>query len=190
MTDSIRLARFRAEQEVPGAEAALARIIGARGDIPRDARSARSAPAPQAKTANTAPRVTQDDVNSAYARGVAQGVSQERARVTAVFASDASKGRERMCAKLLTSPKGFSASLIIAELPNLGASRGGSGVGSNVLTQCAMRRAPNPAKAKAASDAWAKIYGEMGAEGAGGSKSTKSASDAWARVYADLSAKG
>jgi hypothetical protein len=188
MTRSIRLARFQAGQEMEGAEAALDRILAERGGGGAlNARTTRPAPASRAKAADTAPRITQSDVNGAYARGVAQGIAQERTRVASVFAADASKGRERMCARLLTSPKGFSASSIIAELPNLGTDRSGSRGGSNVLARTALvRGSGNPAKAKAASDAWDKIHAEMGAEGAGGSKSTKSASAAWDQVYADL----
>ena len=52
-------------------------------------------------------------------KAVAAAVAAERRRVASVFASPASEGRERVCADLLTSARGFSATSICAELPNL-----------------------------------------------------------------------
>lgn len=71
---------------------------------------------------------SQADIDRAIAAGIdreragiaSAAAAQERARITAVFNSDASRGRERMCAKLLSGPRYFSASAIIAELPSLG----------------------------------------------------------------------
>ena len=58
---------------------------------------------------------SQSDVD----RAVAHAVTAERQRVATVFASSASFGRERVCADLLASHKGFSGSAICAELANM-----------------------------------------------------------------------
>ncbi|HVR91455.1 MAG TPA: hypothetical protein VHG29_10230 [Novosphingobium sp.] len=66
--------------------------------------------------------------------------------MASVFASAGSHGRERVCATLLSSPKGFSAARIVAELPTLPTDR---------------EHAAGPARDRAAIDAaWARAYAE------------------------------
>ena len=45
--------------------------------------------------------------------------AEERQRLKTVFASEASKGRERLCASLLSANEGWTAGQIVAQLPNL-----------------------------------------------------------------------
>jgi hypothetical protein len=69
-------------------------------------------------TATAAPvarAFSQADLDAAFARGV----RSERDRVSAVFASEHSRGRERGCAALLTASPTWSASAILQELPSL-----------------------------------------------------------------------
>ena len=49
-----------------------------------------------------------------------KATAAERRRVAAVFASAHSRGRERICATLLSHEKGWSAAEIIKQLPHLG----------------------------------------------------------------------
>lgn len=45
--------------------------------------------------------------------------ADERERIRRVFAAEASKGRERLCASILTASEGYTAEEIIAKLPDL-----------------------------------------------------------------------
>ena len=78
-------------------------------------RAIASGGAPATATSARPAGLAQADVD----RAVSAGVRRERERVAAVYASEHSKGRERGCAALLSSDKGWSAAQIIAELPNL-----------------------------------------------------------------------
>lgn len=71
----------------------------------RQASVARSAPLPQASA---------DMAGAACAARLA-----EQSRWMRVFAADASRGRERTCARLLADEAGWDAASILAELPNL-----------------------------------------------------------------------
>ncbi|MBB3862214.1 hypothetical protein GGQ88_003512 [Novosphingobium hassiacum] len=103
-----------------------------------------SAPAQASPPIVRAPQVTKADLD----RAVATAVAQERARAATVFASDKSRGRERVCATLLSSPHGFSAQAIVKELGSLPLDR-------DVAAKCAQPSA----EARAEIDArWAKAY--------------------------------
>jgi hypothetical protein len=98
----------------------------------------------------------------------------ERARIKQVFASDASKGRERLAAELLAAPEGWAASDIITKLPavdaSLAAKRGAAG-----------------------GSVWERAYAKVEAHReAGASKVGKpaAANDPWARAYAGTAEQG
>lgn len=83
---------------------------------------AAATPAPRQPSASgspskapASPGFSQADLDAAFARGV----RNERSRVSTVFASEHSRGRERGCAALLTASENWSASAIVQELPNL-----------------------------------------------------------------------
>ena len=62
------------------------------------------------------------DANSNWhtiALAKSDAVDKERERMAKVFASPASRGRERGCAALLTAEQGWSAAAITAQLPSL-----------------------------------------------------------------------
>lgn len=100
--------RFTASELNDGANA------GGYASVPRTAGAEPTAPKPASnKATGTAPSKIQFD--AAEKRGVAR----ERARIRAVFASEASHGRERLCANLLTTSDGWAAATIISKLPNL-----------------------------------------------------------------------
>jgi len=138
------------------------------------------------KSSQSSPTMfTQADID----RAVARGVSRERARVAAVFAADASCGRERICAKLLTAPNGWSASAIVAELPNLGTDRssGRQGAASNhvlrgsAVVQTSKKAASSRADAGAL---WDQVIGERAAQNR---QSSADSDDLWDRAIAQIS---
>ena len=103
-----------------------------------------------ARRADTVPTRTASEPTSRYPylftqgdleKAVASARNEERARVAAAFNAEASHGRERVCATLLTSPHSFTGSAIasqIAQLPTdaeLGAreARSQSGAGKRSL---------------------------------------------------------
>lgn len=121
---------------------------------------------------------TRKDLDSAKLAGVLAerpratlaGAGAERARWAKVFASPASKGRERVCATLLAADKGWTADRIIAELPHLPTDQRASandarsdGVWANAW---GAREAEQDTKPDKSPDPWAKAYGADGSEGA------------------------
>lgn len=79
----------------------------------------------KAAASTTAAKPTASQTSPAWAGQAARKIevdkarAAERERVRAVFASPASKGRERLCADLLSAPDGWSAAHIVAKLPTL-----------------------------------------------------------------------
>lgn len=165
MSISSRLAAHRADNGDHTAAAALARIMAGRAS-----RSADPTPA-VAACPSAAGAFTQADIDRAVAQAVAvernntgRAIAAERARIAKVFGSEASKGRERMCATLLASPKGFAADDIIAELPGL--STGSAGAGTNVLRKCALvQGSGDPTAMRTAAASWDKVYGDVSGTG-------------------------
>ena len=84
--------------------------------LPSAKPKASAAPAPPRQPAAA---VSVGHSQAALDQAIAKARSEERARFAAVFASDASKGRERACVTLLSAPQNWSASAIVAELPHL-----------------------------------------------------------------------
>lgn len=87
--------------------------------LPGDA--ARKAAAAKANAAKPAakPAANASLVRAQTAEAEKRGVARERARFAAVFASSASRGRERLCADILTAPEGWTSTEILQKLPGM-----------------------------------------------------------------------
>lgn len=132
MTQSSRLAAFRAANNDENdkiisfqrAQNALVDFAGSEGDRRERAasvvreyfeeRGAFQATAPK-RAETPAPTTSAVCLSLAEARGT----TAERKRFSDVFASAHSRGRERVCAELLTGSKTWSSKEIIAQLPHL-----------------------------------------------------------------------
>ncbi len=184
--ESSRLAAFYARKEA---------ALSAGTTSPRPAAVAPakpvSAPAQASLPITRAPQVTQADVNRAANMAAAQG----RARAEAVYASENSKGRERVCAKLLASPRAFSAQAIIKELGNLPTDRDLAAKARQTATEAdagwdrAYRAAPAKAQSTAtasseADDGWARAYRGTAAKAQETTAAPLPSDDTWARAYA------
>lgn len=104
----------------------------------------------------------------------------ERARVAAVFASAASHGRERVCATLLSSPKNWSASAIVAELALLPTDATVAGRGGFKAAKAKSPVASKTAVTTSASESWDRTWDRV----LGQSAVPKSAANAsWDAAY-------
>lgn len=184
--ESKRLAAFRANEDKPGTFAAnlaeAEKLAGYLGEHPpvgmigsvqlRDLRiragvmargqgtnldSVLAGNSPTGASAGKAAKsFTQADMDKA----VAQAVAGERARIANVFASEPSRGRERVCAKLLAHAAGWSSKSIIAELPSLpNDSAVAARPGRTRKVTTIKKAASSPG---AAADSWDKAFAKLG----------------------------
>jgi hypothetical protein len=151
-------------------EAAFA-VALADGRAERASAGGRSA-APAKAKATAKPKPSSARSTPAGIDQVKAAIAQERARIADVFASPASRGRERGCAALLASPKGWSAAEIVRELPHLPTDR-----------QTAANRS-----AKRGDNVWSKVHNTGAEEAAGkpGGAVRPEGADPWARAYAAI----
>lgn len=152
-----------------------------------------SAAAPVPKATPAANRFTQADIDQA----VAKARDEERARVAMVFAAPGSHGRERVCATLLSSPKGFSGSLIVAELAQMPTDREQGGVARNDVAAAgddpweriyATAAQPETREHPGGGDVWTRAYGTSPRptaeqSDAANGRTTQDSADVWARAY-------
>ena len=122
-------------------------------------------------------RYTQTDID----RAVNAAVHSERCRVANVFGSQASHGRERICAKLLAHPAGWASSFIITELPNLA----GGNAGKPAPKASRQVQASKPAPSASASEAWDRAYDRAFGKSAAPAPAAAS-TDPWDRAIAQL----
>ena len=131
MYEGLKLAAQRGAQRFAGTPPPVA------------ARPAAAASAPKAATPT--PAVSAGISKAERDNAVASAIANERARMAEVFASPASKGRERLAAKMLGGTSTMSAAQIVATLATM------------------------PTDAEAAGEAnnhgWDKIYAELRREG-------------------------
>ena len=145
------------------------------------ARAAAAKPAATWAPSDATGRFSQSDID----RAVGQAVKAERSRVAAVFASPASFGRERGCARLLSNAQGWTAAQISRELPLLPTDRDlaagearqrnsrGHPVWEKAYAVSAAEREGEPSAARAqtaSNDVWAKAYATNAAHDGGSSK--------------------
>lgn len=119
---------------------------------------------------------TESDLDKA----VSSAVMAERRRVAMVFATQASIGRERVCADLLAHPKGFSGAAICAEL-------------ANMPTDSSRAREQAATKSQKASAVWEKAIARNNRE-KGSAKSAEGpqgrSSNVWDQAIAKVYGKG
>jgi len=143
--------------------------------------------------------ITQWDLTMARESASQTATTRERERWAKVFGSVHSKGRERVCATLLSAPKGWSADAILAELPTLPTDQqqAGSTPAAMAAADASWDRAYGLAASSAsttptakpttstADAAWAKAYGVAPTASSKSSQNTgsRSADDVWARAY-------
>lgn len=144
----------------------------------------------QEEAKNTASSLPGASGRSATRKGLTQAdvatattlaTQRERRRVDEVFASPASKGRERGCATLLTADKSWTSAAIIAELPSLPTDkelesadrkkgqakadaawdRANAKIGRTAPPKSSAQSDPAPAAAAASADPWKRAYGRI-----------------------------
>lgn len=133
------------------------------------------------KAASTAPGPASSASQANVLSAVSLAVSRERSRISAVYASPASKGRERGCATLLSSDKGWSASVIVAQLPLLPTDkaqeadkrkrgnakadavwdRANANIGRTAPPKSSAQSNAAPAAAAASADPWERAYARI-----------------------------
>lgn len=141
-----------------------------------------------AAVASTAPRATATPAARSGAVAPATvsalalklALQAERTRVATVFASAASHGRERVCATLLSSPKNWSASAIVAELPSMPNDATVAGRGGFAPARAKAPVASKPASTTSAGESWDRVWDRaLGKEAA----PATAASATWDRAY-------